>query len=407
MAMMDRAVPDYGDSSDPDVRAKYGYLEASVSIAGNVGLFLLKFILGLFINSIALIADAIHSLSDVATSGVVILGFRIARKPPDAEHPFGHGRMEYIATLVIAIILGITGLEFIIQSVERFSDLGPFANEDFALIVAVAVLASAAVKELMARYSDVLAKRISSDVLSADAWHHRSDAISSIGVAVSIIGSRYGYPILDPIFGIVVAVIIIYVGIRLVRTSSNFLLGTAPDSSIVEEVKALAASVEGVEGVHDLSVHDYGSSKVLTLHVEVEKDLLLEEAHTIADELDRVIVDQTPFTTIIHLDPSDQRPSESDLVEKLEHLLESREGVVSYHKMQVIKRRDHDDISLHLIVDKDMSVEKSHEMCHDIETSLKQMYGDCKLVVHFEPCGSDCMACSIKCQYRVDMGTRP
>ena len=283
MAMMDRAVPDYGDSSDPDVRAKYGYLEASVSIAGNVGLFLLKFILGLFINSIALIADAIHSLSDVATSGVVILGFRIARKPPDAEHPFGHGRMEYIATLVIAIILGITGLEFIIQSVERFSDLGPFANEDFALIVAVAVLASAAVKELMARYSDVLAKRISSDVLSADAWHHRSDAISSIGVAVSIIGSRYGYPILDPIFGIVVAVIIIYVGIRLVRTSSNFLLGTAPDSSIVEEVKALAASVEGVEGVHDLSVHDYGSSKVLTLHVEVEKDLLLEEAHTIAD----------------------------------------------------------------------------------------------------------------------------
>jgi divalent metal cation (Fe/Co/Zn/Cd) transporter len=258
----------------------------------------------------------------------------------------------------------------------------------------------------MARYSDALAKRISSDVLSADAWHHRSDAISSIGVALSIVGSRYGYPVLDPIFGIFVAIIIIYVGIRLVRTSSSFLLGRAPDRSLVEEVEALATSTEGVEGVHDLSVHDYGTCKVLTLHVEVAKDLLLEEAHAIADELDRVIGERTDLSTIIHLDPATRGPAERDMLERIEDLLKSRDEVVSFHKVQVIKRKDHDDISLHLIVDKDMSVEESHTMCHELETSLKGLCGDCKLVVHFEPCGADCNDCAITCQFRVQ-GDRP
>ncbi|UCD13825.1 MAG: cation transporter, partial [Thermoplasmatales archaeon] len=196
-------IPQYGDSQDPIVRAKYGYLEATVSILGNTLLFFLKLLLGLFINSIALIADGVHSLSDVSTSGVVIFGFRIAKKQPDKEHPYGHGRAEYIATLIIATLLIITGFGFIQQSIERIIDPQNITHQEYAIIISVIVMVSAVLKELMARFSFAISKRIKSDVLRADAWHHRSDAISSIGVAISIIVSRYGFPILDPIFGII------------------------------------------------------------------------------------------------------------------------------------------------------------------------------------------------------------
>ena len=125
----ERRIPDYGDASDPAVRARYGYLEGYVSIAGNVLLFAVKVVLGLFIGSIALLADGVHSLSDVATSAVVLVGFRMASKPPDVDHPFGHGRVEYIATLVIAVLLAITGLEFIITSLDELGDPAPLENE--------------------------------------------------------------------------------------------------------------------------------------------------------------------------------------------------------------------------------------------------------------------------------------
>ena len=184
-------IPEYGDIKDPNVRAKYGYLEAAVSIIGNFLLFVLKLILGMFINSIALIADAFHTLSDVGTSGVVIFGFRLAKKPPDKEHPFGHGRVEYIATMVIAILLVIVGFEFIRQSFERIIHMEYLSNDDFALIIGIVICISAVVKEMMAQFGAAIGKKIDSDVLLADAWHHRSDAIASVAVGISIIGSAY------------------------------------------------------------------------------------------------------------------------------------------------------------------------------------------------------------------------
>ena len=257
-------IPDYGDPENPNIRAKYGYLEATVSIIGNILLFLMKIILGLFINSIALIADGFHSLSDVSTSGVVIFGFRIAKKQPDKEHPYGHGRAEYIATLIIAILLILVGLGFIQQSIERIINIENIAHQEYAIIISIIVLISAIGKELMARYSNAIAKKINSDVLKADAWHHRSDAISSIGVAIGILGARYGFPILDPIFGMLVSVIIIYVGIKLVRTASNFLMGQAPDEKLIKQIKVIAKTTDNVKGIHDLSLHDYGTTKIIT-----------------------------------------------------------------------------------------------------------------------------------------------
>lgn len=401
----DRRVPDYGDPLDPVARERYGALEGWVSIGGNVGLFALKVVLGLFIASIALVADGVHSLSDVATSAVVILGFRLARKPPDADHPFGHGRVEYIATLVIAVLLGITGVEFILRSVAELGDPQPLENGGYALLVAAAVMATAAAKEAMAQFSQALGRRIASDVLEADAWHHRSDAISSVGVALAIVGSSRGLEVLDPAFGIVVAVIIIYVGVRLVRTASDQLMGHAPDEGLVEAIRQRAMGTEGVEGVHDIAVHDYGVQKVVTLHAEVREDLVMDEAHAIADRLDAHLREVTAFPTIIHLDPTGSAPWTSEMERTLASEMEREPRVVSYHKVKVLRREGSDEVSMHLIVDGEMSVAESHQLSHRLERALEEGCGEkCRVIVHFEPCSSECTECQINCDRR-DQGS--
>ncbi len=300
-------IPDYGDVNDPTVRAKYGYLEGTVSIVGNSLLFVIKLILGLFLNSIALIADSVHTLSDVATSAVVIFGFKVSKKPSDKEHPFGHGRAEYIATLIIAILLAVTGFGFIEQSIDRIMNAVELTNLDYSLTVVIILLFSAVFKEWMARFSFAIGKKINSDILVADAWHHRSDALAAVGVAISIIGSYYGYIVLDPIFGIIVSLIIIYVAILLGKTSSNYLMGQAPDKELIETIKEIAKSVNGVKDVHSISVHDYGNSKVITFHAEVDNNLTMDEAHNIADELENKIMEKKNHSTIIHMEPKEMQ----------------------------------------------------------------------------------------------------
>jgi cation diffusion facilitator family transporter len=401
-----KLIPDYGEIDNPKIRAKYGYLEAIVSIIGNLLLFLLKLFLGLYINSIALIADGVHSLSDTATSGVVIFGFRIAAKEPDKEHPHGHGRAEYIATLIISILLIILGFGFIQQSIERIITGETLLNQEFAILIGIIVIISAIIKEAMARYSNTIAKKIDSDVLKADAWHHRSDAISSIGVAIGIIGSRFGFPILDPIFGIIVSIIIIYVGIDLLRKASNFLIGKAPDEQIIKQIREIAENTDNVKGIHDIFLHDYGTTKILTIHVEVDSKLQLDEAHGIADNLEENIKKQTKYSTIIHLDPTAHISKTSqDMDEKrkiIKTILKKQKEIKSYHKVSIIQSGEKNKIKMHIIVDKDMPVKESHELCHALKTILKKQYDSCDVDIHFEPCIDNCKICTLSCEKRSD-----
>jgi cation diffusion facilitator family transporter len=393
-------IPEYGDVDDPVIRAKYGYLEATISIIGNTGLFLMKLFLGLYINSIALIADGVHSLSDVSTSGVVILGFRIAKKQPDKEHPYGHGRAEYIATLVIAVLLIIVGISFIQQSIERILTPEEIGHQEYLLLISGIVIISAIIKELMARYSNAIAQKINSDVLRADAWHHRSDSISSIGVAIGITAARYGYPILDPIFGIIVSIIVIYVGIKLVRTASNFLIGKAPDKETINQITAIANKTKGVNGVHDISIHDYGTTRIITLHAEVNNNLPLDQAHQIADELDKNIHNKTKCSTIIHLDPTQTYIQLNEKRKIIRAILEKQKEIKSFHKISIIQSGNKEDIKMHLVVDKDMSIDDSHEFCHVLTSIFEEKYGSCNVDIHFEPCIDNCKICTISCSKR-------
>ncbi|MGE5599252.1 MAG: cation diffusion facilitator family transporter [Bacteroidota bacterium] len=293
-----------GIQDGADVRQTAGVLEAWVSIIGNILLFAIKFAIGTVIHSISLIADSFHTLSDVLTSIVVLAGFKISRRAPDDEHPFGHGRGESIATLVIALLLVLVGAEFLIQSVRRLLHPAPVAGTP--LVVGVMVLSGIA-KELMASFSSWLGKRIESSALVADAWHHRSDAVASVLVAVAIVGAIFRVYWLDGLFGVGVSFLIAYTGIDLGRSSINDLLGRSPSLETLKTIQDEAAAVDGVVGVHDVNVHDYGQRLAVSLHVEVEPNLDVTRAHFIADEVEKRIIEKMKADAVVHVDPREGR----------------------------------------------------------------------------------------------------
>jgi cation diffusion facilitator family transporter len=286
-------------------RKRVGDLEALVSIIGNVVLFLVKLVFGISLGSVALVAEAFHSLSDVFTSVVVLLGFKWGDKPADQEHPFGHGRMEQIATFAIALVLFLAVYELGSDSIRRI--MRPVVVE-WNLWVVFFMVASSIFKEWMARFSIFLGKKIDSDVLIADAWHHRSDSIASLLVGLGLIAVCFGVYALDGILGLGVVVLIAWVGVELVGSSVSFLIGKAPSREFMEEIKKVVLSTPGVLDFHDTLVHDYQNQKVISLHIEVKEDLSVREAHQIAllvqDRLKEKLGDSK---VSVHVDPRGER----------------------------------------------------------------------------------------------------
>lgn len=387
------------DLSNPTTRAKYAYFEACVSIAGNSILFLIKLFLGLLINSLALITDAVHTLSDTATSFVIILGFRESKKAPDKEHPFGHGRFEYITTLAIAILLFVAGAEFIRQSLERLVNSVEITKSDYLLPIGIVIILSSLVKEAMARFSERLGRKIKSPALKADAWHHRSDALTSVAVGIAIIGAYYDLYLLDPIFGMVVSILIIYVAVTLFKFSSDTLVGKAPEEELVSAINDAAISVSGVSDAHRITVHDYGLTKIVSLHVEVDCDMSAERAHEIAKTVEDRISDVTKSTTVVHVDPSKEPLIITGEVEKaVRKILEENKDILFYHKVRIIPNGEESRIEMHIVVDSDMSVQESHDLSHNVRGSLENQFPKCVVNTHIEPCSMDCDSCPGICK---------
>ncbi|MGB9768565.1 cation diffusion facilitator family transporter [Dictyoglomus sp.] len=282
-----------------------GYLEGWVSIVGNLTLFLFKYFAGLSLGSISLIADAFHSLSDVFTSVVVILGFKLGSKPADKEHPYGHGRIEQIATLIIALLLLIVAYDLVRSSFERL--MNPHKVE-FNLGVFVLLIISAIFKEWMARFSIYLGKRFDASPLIADAWHHRSDAIATLLVTIGLLGSKLGFYRLDGILGVLVSLLIAWVGVDLLKSATSFLIGEAPSGDLVKKIDDIIVNTPGVLNYHDLSVHDYQNEKYITLHIEVDNNLTVKEAHDLALKVQDEIKSKIENSQVtVHIDPKGER----------------------------------------------------------------------------------------------------
>ncbi len=287
--------------TDPNLRKKYAYLEAWVSIIGNLFLSIVKILLGLMLNSISLLADAAHTAADVITSVVVLLGFKISSSPADKKHPYGHGRIEFIASLIISVMLLFVGVEFGKSSYNRF-----VANTAVkgSYTVAIIMIFGAIFKEWMSQFSIELGNRTNASALIADAWHHRTDGIASVLVAIAIVASQFGYYKVDSIFGLGVSALIIYTGIKIANDSISKLIGEAPEGDELKNIESSALSILGVSSIHKVNIHDYGSYKEISLHIQVNDDLTLIKAHDISEEVERAIEKNTGSKVIVHVEPS-------------------------------------------------------------------------------------------------------
>jgi len=257
-----------------------------VSIIGNVLLAVVKLIVGFLYSSIALISDGVHSLSDVVTSVVGYFGIKVASKPPDKDHPFGHSRFEPLVAFLIGEALLIVAYEIGRDSFERLLR-GEHITVN-AIMLGVTVVSIIA-KEGMFRYSVYVGRKLNSQILIADAYHHRSDVLSSVAVLIGLGLQKFGFQYGDALAGLVVAVFLVKVSFEIILENVGYLTGKAPSFEICEEIKRRALSVPNVLGIHDLKAHYVGNRLHVELHIEVPPELSLKEAHDVSEEVKKRI----------------------------------------------------------------------------------------------------------------------
>ncbi len=304
-----QCIRNYRDTADPAVREAYGLLSGLLGIACNLVLFIAKLAVGLFMGSIAVISDAFNNLSDLGSSLVAIFGAKLSSRPPDEDHPHGHGRFEYVASLAVSFIIFGAGLQLLRAAVEKI--ITPQAIV-FSMPALAVLLVSMIIKLWMYSYNRYIGKTINSGVNRAVARDSLNDVFATGAVIAGTMLSRYvDWPV-DGLLGLAISLLIIYTGFGIARDSVNLLLGCSPDPQLVEEIRAFVLKGKNILGVHDLVVHDYGPGRVTaSIHAEVSDDLDIVDIHAEIDAIEQQIKNQLGIDMVIHLDPVSESKSPS------------------------------------------------------------------------------------------------
>ena len=287
------------ESKKPETDQQVAMRVSGVSIFVNVVLSLFKLLAGIIAGSGAMISDAIHSASDVASTVVVIIGVNMAGKKSDKEHQYGHERLECVSSILLAGLLMVTGVGIGISGIQKIID--GTSGKDLmvpGMLALVAAVVSLVVKEWMFWYTRAAAKKINSGALMADAWHHRSDALSSIGAFIGILGARMGYPILDPIASVVICIFIAKAAIDIFRDAIDKMVDHSCDEKTVQEMRKVILETEGVQRIDVLRTRLFGSKIYVDIEIAADDDMTLKEAHTIAEEVHRSI--EKKFAEVKH-----------------------------------------------------------------------------------------------------------
>lgn len=285
----------------PD-RKKYINIEGWISIIGNTLLFVLKYWAGVVTGSLALIADAWHTMSDTISSVIVLIAGKISRKPADDDHPFGHGRAEHIAVIIIGVLLAIIAFDFVVSAIEKF---GTREKTVFGTVAWIATIISIIAKELMAQYAFWAARKIDSPILKADGWHHRSDALSSIVVLIGIaVGNYFWWT--DAVLSFIVALMIGYASYQILAKEIISLLGESPKDELLLSIRETAQkSCKQPLHLHHIHIHNYGQHSELSCHIKLPPEMPLHEAHEICTDIEIAIKEKFGFISTVHAEPID------------------------------------------------------------------------------------------------------
>ena len=360
-------VKDYEAVEKSAVRTAYGVLASMVGIVCNVFLFLVKFILGLLLHSVSVTADAFNNLSDAASSIISFIGVKMAGKPADKEHPFGHGRIEYIAALIVSFLVLEVGFTFLKDSVSKIRTPETL---NFQLISVVILILSIGVKLWLGVFNKKLGKKIDSKVMMAVFTDSMGDVITTSATILSLVIFRLTGLNIDGIVGIGVALVVMWAGVGIAKDTLEPLIGEAIDPEEYDKVKHFVERYQGIEGTHDLIIHNYGPNQSMaSIHAEVPNDADIEEAHELIDRIERDAVDELGILLVIHMDPIEMRDEQVMTVRgEVEAALKELDPQCSIHDLRFVNGMG----QINLIFDMVVPFEYDEEEKNNLQLQLME-----------------------------------
>ena len=350
-------IKDRGNYRLPAVRRAYGILCGIVGICLNVLLFTIKFIAGTLSGAISIMADAFNNLSDAGTSIITLIGFKLSGSKPDSDHPFGHGRYEYITALMVAMLIMLMGFELATESISKI--ITP-AQVEFSYITIIILVISVLIKLYMAFYNRAVHKKINSPSLSATATDSLSDCIATTVILGSMIISKVWDVNIDAWCGLAVSAFILYNGFKAAKETISPLLGQPPEKEFVDSITAIVLSEECVHGIHDLVVHDYGPGRVMiSLHAEVPADADMLETHDAIDNIERRLRQELNCEAVIHMDPILTDDETTNKLKKIVADLLSTIGEgVSIHDLRVVTGPTHTNLIFDIVIPYELKLDR-------------------------------------------------
>ncbi|MBR4335107.1 MAG: cation transporter [Clostridia bacterium] len=337
-------IRDHENTASPKVRAAYGTLSGIVGIVVNLLLFAGKFVAGTLSGSIAISADAFNNLSDAGSSIVSLVSFRIAAKPADRDHPFGHARIEYIASMIVSFLILIVGFEIVSDSVKKI--ISRESSLVFSVLSIVILSVSILAKLWLALFNYRLGKKIGSDVMRATAVDSLSDTVSTTAVLVATLIFRFTGLDIDAWVGLAVALFIFWAGIRILRETQNSLLGEAPVKEVTDAIDAIVSGYPAILGIHDLMIHSYGPGhSFASFHAEVDGADDVYESHDVIDEVERRIRDELSIVCTIHMDPINTDDAlTTSLREETAELVREIDPGITIHDFRIVPGVTHTNL---------------------------------------------------------------
>ena len=380
--LLRRFVPDYQNTADPAVREKYGNLAGIVGIVCNVLLFVGKLLAGTLCGSVSVTADAVNNLSDASSSLVTLLGFRLAARPADEKHPYGHARMEYLSGLAVAVMILVIGVELVKSSVQKI--LHPEAVE-FSVLTAAVLTGSILLKLWMALFDRKLGKKISSAALIAAAADSRSDVIATGAVLLACVIGRLTGLMIDGWTGLLVALFILWSGVGVVKDTVDPLLGAKPDEALVRAIAYLMTSHVNILGFHDLMVHDYGPGRrFASVHAEIDHRIDPLIAHEILDEIERQAKRELHVDLVIHYDPVvTDDPEVAAVRTRVLQIMHGLDPRLSLHDFRMVSGSHHVNVIFDMVIPPE-DAQTAEQLRRQIEAQLQDGKKTYHLIVTFD-----------------------
>ncbi len=342
-------IPNAEEVTKPEVRQAYGVLCGFLGIGLNILLFAGKFLGGILSHSIAIVADAFNNLSDAGSSFITLIGFRLSGSKPDPEHPFGHGRMEYLSGLFVSVFIILMAVELLKSSVSKV--FHPEQIESNWFVIGILVV-SIIVKLYMSYYNRIIGKRISSTAMQATATDSLSDSIATTVVLLSTIITKMTGLYVDGYCGVLVGIFILIAGINAAKDTINPLLGQAPNPEFIEEIQNIVAKYTEIKGMHDMMVHDYGPGRVMvSFHAEVPANGDICVIHDAIDQAENELREKLGCHAVIHMDPIDTNdPETMKLKEQVLELIQELDKMISIHDFRLVKRPAYTNVMFDVVL---------------------------------------------------------